>query len=204
MKIISRKMLKVLLIMAIPVLATGCAGKMPVLDKDTDFGAAPENYQETIKTYFAGELDNPEKADYVISEPMKFYRAKQSLAGLGGGIQWHAWVAEVAIPGKAVYKYLSSWDEELVHYYVRFEGNDVAEVYEGDVYKRIKTEEGFTIGEYESIDHVKLSPKAVVKKKEFKKDVSQFQVIRELNELYKEGIITEEEFTLKKKAILGI
>lgn len=30
------------------------------------------------------------------------------------------------------------------------------------------------------------------------------QLLKELNELYKSGILTEEEFTLKKKQILGI
>lgn len=204
MKLSSKKMLKMLLIVALPILATGCAGKIVKLDETADFGPAPENHQETIKAYFAQELNNPEKADYVFSPPMKFYRSKQSLAGLGGGVQWKAWVVEVGIPGKAVYKFMSGWDEDLVHYYVRFNGNDISDVYERDVYKTLKEKEGFTVGTYESIDNIKYSPKAVIKRKENKKEVSHFQVIRELNELYKEGIITEEEFTKKKRAILGI
>lgn len=204
MKIISKQMLKILFVIALPILATGCAGKMPTLAENTDFGAAPKNYQETIKAYFANELNHPDRADYVISEPMKFYRAQQSLAGLGGGVKWYAWVTEVGIPGKAVYKFMSGWDEDLVHYYVRFDGDKIAEVYEGDVYKKIKEEEGFMVGEYESIDDIKYSPKAAVKREDNKEDLSHFKVLRELNELYKEGIITEEEFTLKKRAILGI
>lgn len=203
MKIISKQMLKILFVIALPILATGCAGNMPTLAGNTDFGAAPNNYQETIKAYFANELSHPEKADYVISEPMKFYRARRSLAGLGGGVKWYAWVTEVGIPAKAVY-YMPGGGEKLIHYYVRFDGDKIADVYEGDEYKQIKKEEGFTLGEYESIDDVKFSPKAIVKRKENKKEASHFQVIRELNELYKEGIITEEEFTLKKRAILGI
>jgi len=134
---------------------------------------------------------------------MKFYRAQRSVAGLGGGVKWYSWVTEVGIPAKAVY-YMGGEDEKLMHYYVRFDGDKIANVYEGNAYNKMKTVQGFTLGDYESIDDIKLSPKAVIKRKENKKEVSQFQVIRELNALYKEGIITEEEFTLKKRAILGI
>lgn len=204
MEFISKKMLKILLVIALPILATGCAGKIVKLDESTNFGPVPENHQETIKAYFAKNLNNPEKADYVFSEPMKFYRSKQSLAGLGGGVQWTAWVVEVGIPGKAVYKFISGWDEELVHYYVRFDGNEISDVYEREVYKTLKEKEGFTVGTYESIDEIKFSPKAVIKRKVNKTEVSHFQVIRELHELYKEGIITEEEFTKKKRAILDL
>lgn len=204
MKVLSKKLLKLFAIIALPVMATGCAGDIAKLDSNTDFGPAPQNYQETIKAYFAENLNNPEVAEYVISEPMKFYRSKPSLAGLGGGIKWHAWVAEVGIPGKAVYKYLSSYNNNLIHYYVRFDGDQISEVYEGDTYDSLKNETGFTVGEYASIDGITLTPEAVVKNVKNKEVVSDFDLIRELDKLYKEGIITEEEFTLKKKAILKI
>ncbi|QUM77350.1 SHOCT domain-containing protein [Moritella sp. 24] len=209
MNIISQKMRKLLLVIAVPVLASGCAGNIEKLSADTEFGAAPQAYQQTIKDYFAEELNNPEVAEYVISEPMKFYRSQPSVAGLGGGIKWHAWVAEVGIPGKAIYKYLSSSNNELTHYYVRFEGNDIDTVYEGKGYESLKNDTGFTIGEYESIDSITVTAETaqVIEKEKADEEaelINSFESIRELNKLYKEGIITEEEYSLKKKEILKI
>jgi hypothetical protein len=204
MKVIRQKMLKILLAIAVPILATGCAGDIPKLDANTEFGPAPQHYQQTIKNYFAENLNNPEVAEYVISDPMKFYRAKQSLAGLGGGVQWHAWVAEVGIPGKAVYKFLSGYNENLVYYYVRFDGDRIEAVYDGNTYDSLKNETGFTVGEYATIDNVKLTPEAIEETKVNKDVIRNFEVIRELNKLYQEGILTEEEFTQKKRALLEI
>ena len=138
MKVISQKMRNMVFVIALPVFASGCAGNIATLDNSTDFGPAPVNYQQTIKDYFANDLNNPERAAYVISEPMKFYRSKPAIVGLGGGIKWHAWVAEVAIPGKAVYKFLSANDEKLVHYYVRFDGNAIDTVCDGNTYASLK------------------------------------------------------------------
>ncbi|MCJ8348596.1 SHOCT domain-containing protein [Moritella sp.] len=209
MKMISKKMRKLLLVIALPVLASGCAGNIEKLNADTEFGPAPQAYQQTIKDYFAQELNNPEVAEYVISEPMKFYRSKPSLAGLGGGIKWHAWVAEVGIPGKAVYKYLSGSNNNLIHYYVRFEGNEIDTVYDGNGYTSLKNETGFTVGEYASIDNITVTAKTAQviesnKAAEEAELIKIFESIRALNTLYKEGIITEEEYSLKKKAILKI
>ena len=209
MKIISQKMRKLLLVIALPVLATGCAGNIEKLNADTEFGPAPQDYQQTIKDYFAEELNNPEVAEYVISEPMKFYRSQPSISGLGGGVKWHAWVAEVVIPGKAIYKYLSANNNELTHYYVRFEGNDIDTVYEGKGYESLKNETGFTVGEYESIDSITITAETakVIEKEKADEEaelINSFKSIRELNKLYKEGIITEEEYSLKKKEILKI
>ena len=209
MKIISQKMRKLLLVIALPVLATGCAGNIEKLNADTEFGPAPQDYQQTIKDYFAEELNNPEVAEYVISEPMKFYRSQPSISGLGGGVKWHAWVAEVGIPGKAIYKYLSANNNELTHYYVRFEGNDIDTVYEGKGYESLKNETGFTVGEYESIDSITITAETakVIEKEKADEEaelINSFKSIRELNKLYKEGIITEEEYSLKKKEILKI
>ena len=202
-------MRKLLLVIALPVLASGCAGNIETLNADTEFGPAPQAYQQTIKDYFAQELNNPEVAEYVISEPMKFYRSTPSVAGLGGGVKWHAWVAEVGIPGKAIFKYLSSNNNELQHYYVRFNGNDIDTVYEGKGYTSLKNETGFTIGEYATIDHITVTEETAkviteAKAKEEAQLIESFETIRELNKLYKEGLITEEEYSLKKKAILKI
>ncbi|CAM2895944.1 SHOCT domain-containing protein [Moritella viscosa] len=209
MKMVSQKMRKLLLVIALPVLASGCAGNIEKLNPDTEFGPAPQAYQQTIKDYFAQELNNPEVAEYVISEPMKFYRSKPSLAGLGGGIKWHAWVAEVGIPGKAIYKFLSGSDNDLIHYYVRFDGNDIETVYEGNGYASLKNETGFTVGEYATIDNITITAETaqVIAEDKAAEDaelIHSFESIRELNKLYKEGIITEEEYSLKKKAILKI
>ena len=51
MKIISQKMRKLLLVIALPVLASGCAGNIETLNADTEFGPAPQAYQKTIKDY---------------------------------------------------------------------------------------------------------------------------------------------------------
>ncbi|NQZ51016.1 MAG: SHOCT domain-containing protein [Moritella sp.] len=209
MKIFSQKMRKLLLVIALPVLASGCAGNIETLKADTEFGPAPQAYQQTIKDYFAQELNNPEVAEYVISEPMKFYRSQPSIAGLGGGIKWHAWVAEVGIPGKAVYKYLSGSNNDLTHYYVRFDGNDIDTVYDGNGYTSLKNETGFTVGEYASIDNITVTAKTAQviesnKAAEEAELIKSFESIRALNTLYKEGIITEEEYSLKKKSILKI
>ncbi|QFI36829.1 SHOCT domain-containing protein [Moritella marina ATCC 15381] len=209
MNIISQKMRKLLLVIALPVLASGCAGNIEKLNADTEFGPAPQAYQQTIKDYFAQELNNPEVAEYVISEPMKFYRSQPSVAGLGGGIKWHAWVAEVGIPGKAIFKYLSSSNNELTHYYVRFEGNNIDTVYDGKGYESLKNETGFTVGEYASIDNITVTAEtakviSTEKAAEEAELINSFESIRALNKLYKEGIITEEEYSLKKKAILKI
>ncbi|GIC78137.1 SHOCT domain-containing protein [Moritella sp. F3] len=209
MKIISQKMRKLLLVIALPVLASGCAGNIEKLNADTEFGPAPQAYQQTIKDYFAEELNNPEVAEYVISEPMKFYRSQPSVAGLGGGVKWHAWVAEVGIPGKAIFKYLSSNNNELTHYYVRFEGNNIDTVYDGKGYDSLKNETGFTVGEYASIDNITVTAETakVIKTEKAAEEeelMNSFESIRALNKLYKEGIITEEEYSLKKKAILKI
>jgi hypothetical protein len=209
MKIISKKIRKLLLVIALPVLASGCAGNIEKLNADTEFGPAPQAYQQTIKDYFAEELNNPEVAEYVISEPMKFYRSQPSVAGLGGGVKWHAWVAEVGIPGKAIFKYLSSSNNELTHYYVRFEGNNIDTVYDGKGYDSLKNETGFTVGEYASIDNITVTAETakVIKTEKAAEEeelMNSFESIRALNKLYKEGIITEEEYSLKKKAILKI
>jgi hypothetical protein len=209
MNIISQKMRKLLLIIALPVLASGCAGKIEKLDSNTEFGPAPQAYQETIKDYFAQELNNPEVAEYVISEPMKFYRSQPSLSGIGGGVKWYAWVAEVGIPGKAVYKFLSGSNNDLLHYYVRFDGNEIDTVYEGEGYNSLKNETGFTVGEYASIDNITVTAETAQvisdeKAEEEAELINSFESIRALNGLYKEGIITEEEYSLKKKAILKI
>lgn len=209
MNIFSQKMRKLLLVIALPVLASGCAGNIETLNANTEFGPAPQAYQQTIKDYFAQELNNPEVAEYVISEPMKFYRSQPSIAGLGGGVKWHAWVAEVGIPGKAIYKFLSGSNNELTHYYVRFDGNEIDTVYDGNGYTSLKNETGFTVGEYASIDNITVTEKTAkviedVKAREEAELINSFESIRALNTLYKEGIITEEEYSLKKKAILKI
>ena len=209
MKIFSQKMRKLLLVITLPVLASGCAGNIEKLNTDTEFGPAPQAYQQTIKDYFSQELNNPEIAEYVISEPMKFYRSQPSIAGLGGGIKWHAWVAEVGIPGKAVYKFLSGNNNDLIHYYVRFDGNEIETVYEGNAYTSLKHETGFTVGEYATIDHITVTEETakVIKDEKDEEEaqlIKSFESIRALNKLYKEGIITEEEYSTKKKAILKI
>lgn len=209
MNMFSQKMRKLLLVIALPVLASGCAANIEKLDSNAEFGPAPENYQQTIKDYFAEELNNPEVAEYVISEPMKFYRSKPSLTGLDGGVQWHAWVAEVGIPGKAIYKFFSGNNNELTHFYVRFEGNKIDTVYDGNGYKSLKNDTGFTVGEYATIDNITVTEETASKIEQTKADeeaelIKNFESIRELNKLYKEGIITEEEYSLKKKEMLNI
>ncbi|MFT5880892.1 MAG: hypothetical protein ACI86X_002031, partial [Moritella sp.] len=91
-----------------------------------------------------------------------------------------------------------------VYFYVRFDGDRIEAVYDGNTYDSLKNETGFTVGEYAAIDGIKLTQKAIEETKVNKDVIRNFEVIRELNKLYQEGIITEEEFTQKKRALLEL
>ncbi len=65
----------------------------------------------------------------------------------GSEVLWHAWVAEVAVPEKAVYKFFASDSENWTVYYVRFNGGKIDEVYHGEKYADLKAQQDFELVE---------------------------------------------------------
>jgi len=223
-----------LLLVCVLVGLSGCASVESNLTntfakRSDDFGAYPSDYQQVIRQDFSklATIHHPEFLDFKIRRPVKFYKVSHS----GSEVIWYAWVAEVAVPEKAVYKFLSGDSSDWTVYYVRFSGGKITEVIHGEDYAYLKSQQGYELVEQGNTGYFRaLNRGAVVNKTyntliSFRDDLpplteveqaklqtpktqgSQQPVseqLRELHQLYQEGIISEQEFTAKKKQLLEL
>lgn len=118
-------------------------------NRSDDFGAFPTQYKSTIKREFnkIADVHHPEHLDYMMRRPVKFYQFSLD----GTEVQWYGWVAEVAIPDKAVYLFGESESTNWRTYYVRFTGNHISHVYGGEDYTWLKKFQGYELIEDEQL-----------------------------------------------------
>lgn len=94
------------LLAAVVLTIVGCA-PFQQLPSDFDFGAPPEGYEQTAKSYFYRVLKDPQSAMYEFSPP---YPAYENLGlAQGGGIGWAGYVVDVRINAKNSYGGYAGW-----------------------------------------------------------------------------------------------
>lgn len=208
-------MLKKILIILTAVLIFGCSSYTKMakrLDPNTDFGPKPVNYVDTIKVDFANKypwnLNGDGDFSYRISTPVKLY------VGELGVNAWYHWAVELTVPYKSVTN-KTALKHKNKTLFILFEGNKIKriiDIYYHNPREQYKTFVLTELGESvlaKSFDFTYVydelgqsMAKASQTEAKTSNDVS--AEIRKLNALYKEGILTEEEFTKKKQQLLGI
>jgi hypothetical protein len=96
---------------------------------DPEYGAKPQNYASSIRSYFSAKLPRADKAQYKFSDPKRAYKRKGF--AYGGDVEWKGWLVEtsIAIPSRTG-RLLTPKP-----YMVLFSGNQIVEDILGNSHK---------------------------------------------------------------------
>ena len=112
-------MKKMIISITLIMLLSGCAG-FEKLPPNVDFGAAPVNYQQTVKDYMETVLFDAGSAKYIFLTPLITGHYNQGLI-YGGKIAWSGWILDVKINAKNRHGGYTGYQKMMIF----FEGNKI-------------------------------------------------------------------------------